>query len=64
MHALVQWIEAIVVALAAAVFAHLGVAMKDAAPAPRAPAPVVQKLPVAMQSRVAVPHRICTLRKV
>jgi hypothetical protein len=45
MHALVQAVGALIVALATAAFAHFGVAVKDAPePSPRS---VVRKIPVA-----------------
>ncbi len=47
MHALAQSVETLVVALAAAAFAHFGVTLKDA-PAPKA-TPVVHRLPASTQ---------------
>ncbi len=46
MHAVVQSLEVLVVAMAAAAFAHFGVSLKDAA-VRRAPEAVVHRIPVA-----------------
>ena len=47
MHALAQSVETLVVALAAAAFAHFGVTLKDA-PSPKV-TPVVHRIPASTQ---------------
>jgi 3-dehydroquinate dehydratase len=62
MHAFVQSVEAVVVALAAAAFAHFGVTLKDA-PAPKA-VPAVERLQIDSAVKVrSAPRTPCPLAK-
>jgi hypothetical protein len=65
MHALVQALQTVIVALAAAVFAHLGVSLKEGASAPKPPPPpVVHRTSVALQTGAPAAPVICRLRRV